>query len=333
MGRHSKNAGTMGAEALTYHERRALGYGTVRERLGKDSLGNYYDCRLTLQPVVDPVATPSGYLYSKEAILKCLLDQKREAKRKLAAWEAAGDAEAAAEEAAAAAGRAAELLAFERTATAGASDALASSIREAVVSKAAAANEPRRLTSVSAIASNRERAATLKANWGVTAANAPEAKVGRGPKPDTLTRCPATGAPLRLKDLIPVRFTREVEEDEEEGPGGRGAGASGAWAVDPVTGDPLTNASSLVLLKPTGDVMLKATYEACVKPDGRYGGSKIRHPEDVVALKGGGTGFSAKDGEAAEAKKTFALGPGTGRADVRGQAGAGGSKFGLKFAN
>jgi hypothetical protein len=33
--RHSKNAGTMGSESQTYHERKALGYGTVRERLGK----------------------------------------------------------------------------------------------------------------------------------------------------------------------------------------------------------------------------------------------------------------------------------------------------------
>jgi hypothetical protein len=33
--RHSKNAGVMGSEALTYHERKALGFGTVKERLGK----------------------------------------------------------------------------------------------------------------------------------------------------------------------------------------------------------------------------------------------------------------------------------------------------------
>jgi nitric oxide synthase-interacting protein len=78
--RHSKNAGVMGSEALTYHERKALGFGTVRERVGKvgmgrqqllrpglpkcstlnpstplppqDSQSNYYDCRLTLQPAV-----------------------------------------------------------------------------------------------------------------------------------------------------------------------------------------------------------------------------------------------------------------------------------------
>lgn len=33
--RHSKNAGVMGSEALSYHERRALGFGTVKERIGK----------------------------------------------------------------------------------------------------------------------------------------------------------------------------------------------------------------------------------------------------------------------------------------------------------
>ncbi len=292
----------------------------------------------------DPVATPAGYLYSKEAILKCLLDQKQEAKRRLAAWEAAGAAEVGKEAAAAAADRSATLLAFERQATAGASDALAASIRDAVKADAAADGAPKRLTSVSAIASNRERAAGLRANWGVTAANAPEAPAVRGPKPDTLTRCPASGRPLRMKELIAVRFTRDVKEEEEEGEGGAGGpgkpheveeeGRDAPFAVDPITRDPLTNASALVLIKPTGDVMLKATYDACVKPDGRLGGTAVRHPEDVIPLRSGGTGFAGHaGGGGVEAKKTFALGPGTGRADVRGQGGVGGSKFGLRFNN
>lgn len=33
--RHSKNAGVMGSESLTYAERKMLGFGTVKERLGK----------------------------------------------------------------------------------------------------------------------------------------------------------------------------------------------------------------------------------------------------------------------------------------------------------
>lgn len=124
MGRkHSKNAGVMGSEALTYHERRLLGHGTATERLGKvggrastqtwflafsqsssafmwscvpagarlrerdnatlpslaylaasqrpqhrccpafavaqDSIGNYYDCRLTLAPAVVRTTHPA----------------------------------------------------------------------------------------------------------------------------------------------------------------------------------------------------------------------------------------------------------------------------------
>ena len=35
--RHSKNAGTMGSEAMTYREMKGLGHGTVHERLGKVS--------------------------------------------------------------------------------------------------------------------------------------------------------------------------------------------------------------------------------------------------------------------------------------------------------
>jgi nitric oxide synthase-interacting protein len=38
MGKHSKNAGVMGSEALTYNERKALGHGTTKERLGKVSI-------------------------------------------------------------------------------------------------------------------------------------------------------------------------------------------------------------------------------------------------------------------------------------------------------
>lgn len=76
-----------GSETMTYAERRALGYGTAHERLGKDSLGNFDDCRLTLQPAIDPVCTPEGIIYSKEAILEALVHQKKEIKRKTAAWE------------------------------------------------------------------------------------------------------------------------------------------------------------------------------------------------------------------------------------------------------
>ena len=58
-------------------------------------------------------------------------------------------------------------------------------------------------------------------------------------KPDSNTFCPASGKKLKLKDLIPVKFTAVPE------------GESGTH-MDPVTKDNFTNASSLVVLKPTG---------------------------------------------------------------------------------
>lgn len=37
--------------------------------------------------VQDPVCTPDGFLFSKEAIIENLVQQKKAIKRKLAAWE------------------------------------------------------------------------------------------------------------------------------------------------------------------------------------------------------------------------------------------------------
>ena len=36
----------------------------------------------------DPVCTPDGFLFSKEAIIENLVQQKKAIKRKMAAWEA-----------------------------------------------------------------------------------------------------------------------------------------------------------------------------------------------------------------------------------------------------
>ena len=58
-------------------------------------------------------------------------------------------------------------------------------------------------------------------------------------KPDLDTVCPASGKKLRLKDLIPVRFTPVPE------------GSSGRH-MDPITHDTFSNSMQLVVLRPTG---------------------------------------------------------------------------------
>jgi hypothetical protein len=78
-----------------------------------------------------------------------------------------------------------------------------------------------------------------KAFW--LPSKAPEARTVVA-KPDLMTYCPASRKKLKLKDLVPVKFTRVPE------------GQSG-FAMDPVTGDTFTNSSRLVVLKSTGGLL------------------------------------------------------------------------------
>jgi nitric oxide synthase-interacting protein len=72
--------------------------------------------------------------------------------------------------------------------------------------------------------------------------------------------CPVSGKKLRLKDLIDVHFTAAPED-------------SGGPFMDPVTNDVFTNSNHLVVLRPTGDVVLEKTYKTCIKPDGHFKGT------------------------------------------------------------
>jgi nitric oxide synthase-interacting protein len=326
MTRHSKRAGSMGSEALTYHERRALGFGTAKERLGKDSVGNFYDCRLTLAPAADPVASPAGFLFSREAIVENLLAQKKAIRRKLVAWEAgrAAAARRAGEEEAVRAG--AELAAFDRRNRAGASDAAAARLRDAVAEEATAllSDAPRVAPGAANIRENAERAKDGPAFWVNSASGSGAAPAAAAERPSAETLCPASGRPLKLRDLVAVRFTPV--------PGGAGGSGGAPAYMDPLSHDPLTNASKLILLKPTGDVVTEDTWRRLIRPDGEYGGAAVGD-DDVLELKGGGTGFAGHDGEAAQAATFFALGAGSGLAPLRGQRAGPDSRFGLAFRN
>ena len=280
-------------------------------------MGNFYDCRLTLTPAHDPVACPSGFIFSREAIIENLLAQKKENKRRLVAWEAAQADTARKESEREAVDKEASLLAFDRRNHAGASDTLASQLREAVAEQAEAMLAEKRTTSgVVNIKDNEARMAEMKAFW--VPSQGGEAAVTIE-KPDGATKCPASGKKIKLKDLVAVKFTHIPD------------GGPGEY-MDPVTRDPLTNASKLVLLKPTGDVVLDATWRKCIRPDGQWQGIKIED-DDVLELQKGGTGFVGHDGDALQSERFFALGPGSGLADRRGQGAGGASRFGLKFMN
>ena len=58
--RHSKNCGTMGSENMTYWERKHMGFGTMKERLGKETVKEFDACALGLTHAeVRPSVRPS----------------------------------------------------------------------------------------------------------------------------------------------------------------------------------------------------------------------------------------------------------------------------------
>ena len=78
MTRHSRN-NTAGA-FYSYAERKKdsenSGFGSANKRLSKDSVGEFDVCNISLQICKDPVVTPEGVLYEREAILTYMVDQK-----------------------------------------------------------------------------------------------------------------------------------------------------------------------------------------------------------------------------------------------------------------
>jgi nitric oxide synthase-interacting protein len=321
----------MGSEALTYAERRSLGYGTAHERLAKESLGNFGDCQLTLQPAIQPVCTPWGVVFSKEAILEYLLYQKKNLKLRMKVREELYTIERA---------EAAERLVhegqiklseFEQQNSLGTSDEM---VKAATVK---VAEETKRLKQQILISGglnskvNRMRVKDMKAFWGTDttplARPTPSILQERLKESDT---CPVTGKKLRLRDLIPMNLTKASSDPT-------------ANYMDAITGDVFSNRSRLVCLRPTGAVMLFKTYKRLVEPVGTYDGHKVSQvkryetnthvsridKKDVIHLQSGGTGYVAHDGEAIRASRYTLLGLGAGMTDLRGQHSGSGTKSGL----
>lgn len=312
--RHSKNAGTMGSEVMTYAERRALGYGTAHERFGKDSMGNFNDCRLTLQPAEDPVCTPWGVIYSKEAILQYFINQRREIDKRLDNWEKFNSK-----------------TKYDTASTLSTNESSMNQTKVHVTNTVNQNKKPRlpddRQNLVSCgvnIEPNHTFMRRVKSFWGTNAIPEHESTAsGSQEKPKTYTTCPLSGKRLRLKDLVPVKFTRARENNPQ-----CLSGRKPIDFVDPITGDIFTNRSRLVCLRPTKDVVLFDTYKKFIMPNGSHNGCKI-FETDVIELQKGGTGYVAHDGNMIRGSKHTYLGLGSGLADLRGQHSGSGAKAGL----
>ncbi len=194
--------------------------------------------------------TPDGVLFEREVILENLVAQKKDIARKLAQYEAQAAEDVLAAEQRAREAEQARVDAFHRLNHGGGGDA---------VGGAGAGGDGRGANSKAATSFQTDQARELKAFW--VPSKTPEAAT-RAEKPCTDMLCPATGKRLRLKDLVPVKFTPLPAQQGKEDDDGR--------FMCPLCKETFTNVSRIVVLKPTGDAVGEECYKRFIEPDGAH---------------------------------------------------------------
>ncbi|XP_053308513.1 nitric oxide synthase-interacting protein [Spea bombifrons] len=276
MTRHGKNC-TAGA-VYTYYEKRkdtaASGYGTQTVRLSKDAVKDFDCCCLSLQPCRDPVVTQDGYIYEKEAILECILHQKTEIARQMKAYEKQKNKEKAETEELNKAAKESKMKVFLDKEM---------SIVSKPLNPFTQKQEDKPGTSKQ---SNDEKNKTLPSFW--IPSLTPESKTTLIKKPDKTVYCPMSGKPLKMKDLIPVKFTPVDGKVDRVGLINRQD-----RYVCAVTRDMLGNSVPCAVLRPSGAVVTMECVEKLIKKDmiDPINGEKLTE-KDIIVLQRGGTGFS-----------------------------------------
>jgi len=281
MTRHARNC-TAGA-VYTYHERqkdtKQSGWGSKDVRLGKDSIRNFDCCCLTLQPCKDPVVTPDGFLYDKEAILKNILHQKKLIARRLKEFEKQQKKDERELAELARAEQESKLQKFCEK-------------EDAIVSKPLdpfkKPDMPSASPSTSTSLNNMEgaKAKALPSFWIPSLTPKAEATVAK--KPDEKVRCPMSGKPLKMSHLIDVKFTPINDRDDK-----KSIHVKDARYVCAVTNDVLGNTIPAAVLRTSGCVVTIDCVEKLLKKDMLDPiNTKKMTDKDIIPLQKGATGFS-----------------------------------------
>ncbi|KAL0993679.1 hypothetical protein UPYG_G00111520 [Umbra pygmaea] len=300
MTRHGKNC-TAGA-VYTYHEKRkdtaASGYGTQSVRLGKDAIKDFDCCCLSLQTCRDPVVTPDGYLYEKQAILEYILHQKKEIAKKMKAYEKQKQTqktdsrlESKSEER----GIAERFKTRENSIVSKPINPFTSALSSGQAKETDSHSATSASTDCSTPAGP-SSSQTLPSFW--IPSLTPEAKPTVLKKPSKTVVCPMSGRPLKMNDLIPVNFTPLDPSLDRVA-----LLARQERYLCAVTKDLLGNSVPCAVLRPSGAVVTQECVEKLIKKDmtDPLTGDKLTE-KDIIPLQRGGTGF-AGSGVALKAKE------------------------------
>ncbi|KAI0527082.1 hypothetical protein KFK09_002680 [Dendrobium nobile] len=297
--RHSKNNNDLAF--FTYDEKRKLGYGTQKERLGKDSIKPFDTCCLCLKPFIDPLCCQKGHVFCKECILECLLAQKKDIKRKLAAHAAQQKQQKDEELERLSLQQAREIDAFDQQ-NHGAVPQYNDKSHSRDKNGFHGAN------SVKVTSYEEEALRTMKAFWLPSAT--PEAPV-KVDAPSSDTICPEGKEKLKLKTLFSIYFT---EDNNKENKRSKSVDSNYICPSCKVT---LTNTLSLVAINTCGHVFCKKCADRFIAKDKFcLVCNKECREKNLVFLEKGGTGFAGHD-EHLEATEFKHLGSGSGLGLVR----------------
>ncbi|ESO12630.1 hypothetical protein HELRODRAFT_159202 [Helobdella robusta] len=267
MPRHARNS-TAGS-VYTYHEKLKdsyqSGYGSTKVRLGKDSIKDFDCCNLTLQPCFYPVITPEGYLYDKEAILNNILAQKVSIAKKLKEYEKQKQ----------------QKLDEENNKDKEKKEQLIKKFFEK--SSTSFEKQTSSESSISNMMNGKDK--QLPSFW--LPSLTPDQKPTDLKKPDEVVRCPMSGQPLKMKDLIEIHFTPINDGDK------RNIIAKELRYVCPVTNDILGNSVPCAVLRTSGSVVTMECVEKIIRKDmiDPINGKKMKE-KDIIPLHRGATGFS-----------------------------------------
>uniref|UniRef100_A0A672FRS3 Nitric oxide synthase-interacting protein n=1 Tax=Salarias fasciatus TaxID=181472 RepID=A0A672FRS3_SALFA len=291
MTRHGKNC-TAGA-VYTYHEKKkdtaASGYGTQSIRLGKDAIKDFDCCCLSLQPCKDPVVTPDGFLYEKQAILEYILHQKTEIARKMKAYEKQKQAQKSSSQLESKSEEREKVERFksrENSIVSKPINPFTSSSSSGESSASASSSSTASSSSSSSSSSAPSSSQSLPSFW--IPSLTPEAKPTLLKKPSKTVLCPMSGRPIKMNELITVRFTpldpsldRVALLNRQD------------RYVCAVTRDALGNSVPCAVLRPSGSVVTQECVEKLIRKDmvDPVSGDKLSD-RDIVPLQRGGTGFS-----------------------------------------
>lgn len=293
--KHGKNTG-MSAVYGNFERKKdasSEGYGSRKRRSATYMLQAFDCCNLSSSVARNPVISPGGYLFDKQNILENMIHQKQEMKLQMAEYEsqrARWEKEQDNKETERKKKELTDFMTQERSAT--------SVFQSPFEKQEKALSEAGKM-----LLQKKETQQTdegkivpkLPSYW--LPEYTPNTRETEIKPPSLKTTCPITGVKLRVKDLIPVKFTPADKHSKQA------LAAREERYVCALTQKVLRNSIACVVLKPTGTVITEEAYTRLVKPDmvDPISGKKLKE-SDIIKMVSAGTGYAEKGGEIKKAK-------------------------------